>query len=88
MTKDLIRRYIWLVDTINQAGEEGITYSRISEKWKANYLLSGGDEYAWRTFMNHKYWSLKNECSNFSETEEKLYVDRYQIVKPFSPISS
>lgn len=54
MTKDLIRRYIWLVDTINQAGEEGITYSRISEKWKANYLLSGGDEYAWRTFMNHK----------------------------------
>lgn len=29
MTKDLIRRYIWLVDTINQAGNEGITYSAI-----------------------------------------------------------
>lgn len=54
MTKDLIRRYIWLVDTINQAGNDGITYSRISQKWEENELLSGGNEYAWRTFMNHR----------------------------------
>lgn len=54
MTKDLIRRYIWLVDTINQAGNEGITYSAISEKWEKNTLLSQGEKYAWRTFMNHK----------------------------------
>lgn len=54
MTKDLIRRYIWLVDTINQAGNEGITYSKISKKWEENELLSGGNEYAWRTFMNHR----------------------------------
>ena len=54
MTKDLIRRYIWLVDTINQAGNEGITYSVISEKWEKNTLLSQGEKYAWRTFMNHK----------------------------------
>ena len=54
MTKDLIRRYIWLVDTINQAGNEGITYAAISEKWEKNTLLSQGEKYAWRTFMNHK----------------------------------
>lgn len=54
MTKDLIRRYIWLVDTINQARNEGITYSVISEKWEKNTLLSQGEKYAWRTFMNHK----------------------------------
>ena len=54
MTKDLIRRYIWLIDTINQAGYEGITFARIAEKWESNILLSGGTKYAWRTFMNHK----------------------------------
>lgn len=54
MTKDLIRRYIWLIDTINQAGSEGITFSRIADKWKGNELLSGGADYKWRTFMNHK----------------------------------
>lgn len=54
MRKDLIRKYIWLIDTINQAGSEGITFARIAEKWKSNILLSKGSEYAWRTFMNHK----------------------------------
>lgn len=54
MRKDLIRKYIWLIDTINQAGSEGITFARIAEKWKSNILLSKGTEYAWRTFMNHK----------------------------------
>ena len=54
MTKDLIRRYIWLIDTINQAGEEGISFSNISDKWERNTLLSGGEKYAWRTFMNHR----------------------------------
>ena len=54
MRKDLIRKYIWLIDTINQAGSEGITFAKIAEKWESNILLSKGTEYAWRTFMNHK----------------------------------
>lgn len=73
MTKDLIRRYIWLIDTINQAGDEGITYSRISKKWKENDLLSGGDEYAWRTFMNHRsdifdLFGIRIECRKSTNT--------------------
>ena len=54
MRKDLIRKYIWLIDTINQAGSEGITFAKIAQKWESNILLSKGTQYAWRTFMNHK----------------------------------
>ena len=54
MKKDLINRYIWLVDTIMAAGSEGITHKEISDKWERNHYLSKGEEYKWRTFMNHK----------------------------------
>lgn len=54
MKKDLINRYIWLVDTINAAGSQGISYNEISKKWERNEHLSGGEGYKWRTFMNHK----------------------------------
>lgn len=73
MRKDLIRKYIWLIDTINQAGSEGITFARIAEKWKSNNLLSKGSEYAWRTFMNHKddvyeLFGIQIECRKSDNT--------------------
>ena len=73
MRKDLIRKYIWLIDTINQAGSEGITFARIAEKWKSNILLSKGSEYAWRTFMNHKddvyeLFGIRIECRKSDNT--------------------
>lgn len=54
MTKDLIRKYIWLVDTVNMAGSRGISYQDISDKWEQNTELSGGNKYSWRTFMNNR----------------------------------
>lgn len=73
MRKDLIRKYIWLIDTINQAGSEGITFARIAEKWESNILLSKGSEYAWRTFMNHKddvyeLFGIQIECRKSDNT--------------------
>ena len=73
MRKDLIRKYIWLIDTINQAGSEGITFAKIAEKWKSNILLSKGSEYAWRTFMNHKddvyeLFGIQIECRKSDNT--------------------
>ena len=53
MTKELIRKYIWLIDTVNQAGSEGITFSRVCDKWERNYGLSGGEAYPKRSFHNH-----------------------------------
>ena len=73
MRKDLIRKYIWLIDTINQAGSEGITFARIAQKWESNILLSKGSEYAWRTFMNHKddvyeLFGIQIECRKSDNT--------------------
>lgn len=59
MSKQLLTRYIWLVDIIYQSGSEGITFSELSEKWKENVRISGGGEYNWRTFMRHKNDVLK-----------------------------
>ena len=59
MSKQLLARYIWLVDTVYQAGSEGITLNELSEKWRDNSRLSKGEEYNWRTFMRHKNDVLK-----------------------------
>ena len=82
MTKDLIRRYIWLIDTINQAGEEGISFSNISDKWERNILLSGGEKYAWRTFMNHRddileLFGIKIACRK--STNSYYIADREEL---------
>jgi hypothetical protein len=53
MTKELIRKYIWLIDTVNQAGSTGITFKDIRSKWERNDLISGGIQYPKRSFHNH-----------------------------------
>ncbi len=54
MIVDKIRRYVWLLDTIYRAGERGITFDEINEKWQRYDLLSEGRAYPKRTFEQHK----------------------------------
>jgi len=54
MIVDKIRRYVWLLDTIYRAGESGITFDEINEKWQRYDLLSDGKAYPKRTFEQHK----------------------------------
>ena len=54
MIVDKIRRYVWLLDTIYRAGENGITFDEINEKWQRYDLLSEGRTYPKRTFEQHK----------------------------------
>ena len=51
MAKDLFSRYIWLVDTIYQAG--GITFEEINERWLRS-SMSGGVDIPLKTFHNHR----------------------------------
>lgn len=51
MAKDLFKRYIWLVDTIYQAGK--ITFEEINDKWERS-SLSDGNSLPKKTFHNHK----------------------------------
>ncbi|MDR2843839.1 MAG: WYL domain-containing protein [Candidatus Symbiothrix sp.] len=71
MAKDLLNRYIWLVDTVYRAGS--ISFEEINEKWLKN-PMSGREEIPIRTFHNHKDAILElfdikivcNKRSNYS----------------------
>jgi len=54
MRVEVIKRYFWLLDTIYRAGDTGITFEEINEKWERNDLLSEGKNYPKRTFECHK----------------------------------
>ena len=49
----LFKEYIWLVNTIRKAGDDGITFAEINEKWLETEL-SEGVELARSTFNRHK----------------------------------
>lgn len=51
MARDLFKRYIWLVDTIYQAGK--ITFDEINDKWVRSFL-SDGNDFPKKTFNNHR----------------------------------
>lgn len=53
MNQQSFKRYLWLIDTIYQSEQEGITFEQINEKWKA-CSLSKGKNYPLRTFHNHR----------------------------------
>lgn len=53
MNKPSFKRYIWLINTIYQSGEEGITFENLNGKWKESEL-SKGKAYPLRTFHNHR----------------------------------
>lgn len=49
-----LNRYIWLVDTLVRAGQKGLTFEEINDKYRYNDNISGGGEYALRTFHDHR----------------------------------
>ena len=51
MARGLIRRYIWLIDTIRSAN--GITYEEIDRKWKRSALNDDGKDWPKRTFFQN-----------------------------------
>lgn len=49
-----LNRYIWLVDTLVRAGQKGLTFEEINDKFRYNDSISNGGEYALRTFHDHR----------------------------------
>lgn len=54
----LLKRYLWLVDTLSRAGNLGLTLAEINDAW-ANpynrlYKDCGGNEISKRTLLNHR----------------------------------
>ena len=53
MNKSSIDRSIWLLNTLYQAGSEGLSFEEIRDRWKLS-PLSKGMEYPLRSFHNHR----------------------------------
>lgn len=52
MADSTLRKYIWLINTILDAGK--LTFREISEKWDNSSLNYKGVELSKRTFHNHR----------------------------------
>ncbi len=64
MVTELLRKYIWLVQTFIRAGERGLSLTEISGRWENRWE----GEYARRTFNNHReaieeVFGIKIECN-------------------------
>lgn len=53
MRESSFQKHLWLIDTIYQTGETGITYEEINRKWQET-AQSKGRNYPLRTFHNHR----------------------------------
>lgn len=83
MAKGLIRRYIWLIDTIRSA--HGITYEEINRKWNRSALNDEGKDWPKRTFF-------QNINDIWDEFDIEITCDRrdnkYYIKEEFSEYGS
>ncbi|MDO3391423.1 WYL domain-containing protein [Bacteroides sp. ET489] len=50
----ILNKYIWVVDTLHQAGERGISLKELNEKWVRNETLSCGEPIPRQTFDRWK----------------------------------
>lgn len=50
----ILNKYIWVVDTLHQAGERGISLKELNEKWVRNEVLSCGEPIPRQTFDRWK----------------------------------
>ena len=54
MVSELLDKYLWLMQTLVDAGERGLSLEEITSRWTARY----GAPYPRRTFNNHRasFW--------------------------------
>lgn len=72
---NLIRKYVWLVDTINR--NQKISFDDLNKKWKENVDLSGGTDLPKRTFENWR--TAIEEMFDINIENERCDEYRYYI---------
>lgn len=65
MVELLLKRYLWLIDTLKRGGE--MTFDEISDKWDKSSINDNGSELTKRTFYNHcqaiaRHFGIDIEC--------------------------
>lgn len=79
MVELLLKRYLWLIDTLKRNGE--LTFEEISDKWEASYVNDNGSVLTKRTFYNHcqaiaRHFGIDIEC------RRGRGLNLYRIVNP------
>ena len=72
---NLIRKYVWVLETICRAKEKGITFNELNEKWMEDDI-SGGVDLPKRTFNNWRVvisdiFNIDIECN---PSEFRYYI--------------
>ncbi|MDE6867373.1 MAG: WYL domain-containing protein [Muribaculaceae bacterium] len=65
MVELLLKRYLWLIDTLKRDGE--MTYDEIAERWERSSVNDNGSALSKRTFYNHcqavaRHFGIDIEC--------------------------
>ena len=86
MSKELIHKYIWLIDYVQKAGREGRTFVEISRSWEA----INGTPYPKRSFHHHindieDFFGIKIVCDKSYNT---YYIDKRDYIKDSSAFKS
>lgn len=79
MVELLLKRYLWLIDTLKRGGE--MTFDEISDKWDKSSVNDNGTELTKRTFYNHcqavaRHFGIDIEC------RRGRGLNLYRIVNP------
>ena len=84
MADSTLRKYIWLINTILDAGK--LTFREISEKWDNSSLNYKGVELSKRTFHNHRMAILTElgvdiQCTSKRENSQYYIANQDEIEK-------
>lgn len=84
MADSTLRKYIWLINTILDAGK--ITFKEISDKWDNSSLNYKGTELSKRTFHNHRMAILTElgvdiQCTSMRENSQYYIANQDEIEK-------
>ena len=65
MVELLLKRYLWLIDTLKRGGE--MTFDEIADRWSKSSVNDNGSELSKRTFYNHcqavaRHFGIDIEC--------------------------
>ena len=79
MVELLLKRYLWLIDTLKRNGE--MTFEEISDKWDSSSVNDNGSVLTKRTFYNHcqaiaRHFGIDIEC------RRGRGLNLYRIVNP------
>ena len=81
MIADQLNKYVWLIQTFIQAGEKGLTFGELSDKWgRSSCADDFGEAYPRRSFNNHrevieKVFGIVIDCDRSSNRYRIHYAD-------------